>query len=496
MNFKISFNASLIWLALIAQPLLLFNLACSSRASGSNESATAEAKAAEQSEKGAAKLAQIKAKEEAEQAKIKAKEAAELAKIKAKEAAELAKEEAREKSGHHHSPAPAPAPPTPPAPTPAPPAPPTPPTPTPPSPPTSSNGAGGNVIFGVQELPANNMLNTNITSCPVSPNNAAWLGAMNNPSGPIYCCFDSQPYQGVIVGIPYNVPSTSQMVPVTFSLYGDESDPGPYLLPLSPPVVEGSAGTAGVGDANGEEGGPVGSGDGHLITLDTANGISYELFQASIGSNGDITAGSGAIFHLNSNAERTPGYTSACAFGYTLLVPLAKYAEAATGAINHAIGINIDKTTTDYVWPANHQAGLANQKLWPPMGQYLRLKASSAATLIPKAPPQAKIILQALATYGAIIQENGSDWYLNGDPNVNWNHSDLEWIKENTVGNRDMEFIDVSALEIAPNTAQANSPSSANGASSTAGGDTGNSSDVGGLSINKTHHSRSTPRKN
>jgi hypothetical protein len=217
---------------------------------------------------------------------------------------------------------------------------------------------------------------------------------------------------------------------------------------------------------------------------------------------GSWTAGSGAIFKLSSNAERQPpGQTSACAFGYSVLVPLAKYAEIQQqGAINHAIGINVAKVdTSGWQWPADHAAGQAGQPLWPQQGQYMRLKASSAATLIPAAKaagcPQAAAILQALATYGAIIQEQGADWYLNGDPNVGWNHNDLEFIKSNTVGSRDMEYIDVSALEISPTTAQANSPTSVYGTSGTSSvSSTNGSSGTSGLSINESHHTKSQPR--
>ncbi len=391
-------------------------------------------------------------------------------------------------------------PPPPPPVTPPPPPPPvTPPPVTPPPPPppvnTGANGDGGNNIFKVQEFPANNMLNTMVTGCPVDPKSDYYMSIFGLNS-PLYCDFNSISYQGGTIGIPYNViqPGQGKMVNVKIVAWPAESDPGPYLMPIDQTQIkmEGSpwTGTQGNPDANGELGTPSGSGDSHYLGLDVANGISYELFHAQSDGSGNWTADSGSIFKLNSNAERTPGNTSACAYGYSLLVPLAKYAEVATGAINHAISINVSKTNYTYNWPANHYA--ETNPAGPPMGIMLRLKAGSAASLIPKAPLQAKIILQALAKYGAIVTQNGGVFYLNGDPNEGWVQDQLSWIKNNVTA-KDLEFIDVSSLMIAPSTAQALPPSGSGTSSSS--GTSGSTGGTTGVSI-ESHHEHSAARKN
>ena len=321
--------------------------------------------------------------------------------------------------------------------------------PPPPTPPPPS--AGGNTIFGVQELPGNNMLNTRVDSLNVDPNSDSYIGQAG-ASNPVYADFNSVEYNGSIIGIPYTaVPASGgSFVNVTFTLYGDESDPGPYFISFNP-KVEGSP--LGTPDANGELGTHNGSGDSHEITLNTSNGVSYELFLASPNADGSWSAASGAIFPMNSNLERTAGWTSACAYGYTLLVPLVKFAEVQSGAINHAVGMTWHCNGNQYLWPGNHLAGSSSG---PPMASYLRLKRSFN---ISGATPQAKIVLQAMQTYGCILQENGSDAYINGDSNTGWNHDDLAWIKNNvTIG--DLEFIDVASLEISPSTAQAQQPGS------------------------------------
>ncbi len=224
---------------------------------------------------------------------------------------------------------------------------------TPPPPPVQS---GVNPFYGVQDFPANNMLNTPVTNCPVDPNSAVYINqavSMNSGGNRLYCDFNNED-NGGITGIPFNVvatPSAGHLVNVTLGAYKSESDPGPYLVPNTAPKVEGSSyGTNGNPDAYGEEGGPTGSGDSHLITVDLTNKKTYELIGAQQNGSGNWSADGGAIFDMTSNAERTPGYTSACAYGYSLFLPLAKFAEyQQQGGFNHAISVNWKQTRHGYV---------------------------------------------------------------------------------------------------------------------------------------------------
>src|SRR5262249_53101606 len=137
-------------------------------------------------------------------------------------------------------------------------------------------------------------------------------------------------------------------------------------------------------------------------------------------------------------------------------------------------------SSAKYRWPGNHTAGSAGSNN-PPMAAYLRLKANFDVS---QATPQAKIILQAMKTYGCVIQENGTHGYLNGDVNTGWKPDDLHWIKDHVKLNN-LEFITVSNLEIAPNTAQANQPSGPGSVAST-----GSS----GMSVAAAHHTHSAAR--
>ena len=91
--------------------------------------------------------------------------------------------------------------------------------------------------------------------------------------------------------------------------------------------------------------------------------------------NGTWHAGSGAIWNLNSNALRPQTWTSADAAGLPILPGLVRYDEIASGSIDHAIRITLNRTDRRYVWPATHQAGDGNANN-APMGARFRLKAS------------------------------------------------------------------------------------------------------------------------
>ncbi len=90
--------------------------------------------------------------------------------------------------------------------------------------------------------------------------------------------------------------------------------------------------------------------------------------------NGGWHAGSGAIFDLNANNLRPAGWTSADAAGLPILPGLVRYAEVASGEINHALRFTVQHTRNAYLWPARHQASESSNPAYPPMGQRFRLK--------------------------------------------------------------------------------------------------------------------------
>ena len=239
--------------------------------------------------------------------------------------------------------------------------------------------------------------------------------------------FGSGTWAGGPIGIPYNVVSGATVTKYTFDFYyPTESDPGPYPLPASPLQEYGS--------------------DHHILTIDTDDCTLYEVYDASF-TGGQWYGGSGAIWSLNSNALRPAGWTSADAAGLPILPGLVRYDEIVDGVISHAIRFTASSTDS-YIWPARHLTSGSPGVLTstPPMGAIFRLKASYDITSF---APEMQVILQAMKTYGIILADNGSDWYVSGAPDPRWDNDMLHTL--DVLTGDDFEAVDTTSLIVDPN---------------------------------------------
>jgi hypothetical protein len=292
-------------------------------------------------------------------------------------------------------------------------------------------------IAGCDIFPGDNIWNTPIDTLPVHPNSANYINTIGASSG-LHADFGSgvwPPGSNSPIGIPYvDVPGSQPDVPVTFIWWPEESDDGPYPIPPDAPI----------------EGGPDATGDRHVLVLDRDACILYEMYAASPLGNGSWEAGNGAVYDLNSHDLRPDDWTSADAAGLPILPGLVRYDEVASGEIRHAIRFTAPQTQAAHIWPARHDASSNTGANYPPMGLRLRLKASYD---ISGFPPEIQVILQAFKTYGIILADNGSAWYISGVPDERWNNDDLhEW---DIITGSDFEVVDVSSLMIDPNSGQA-----------------------------------------
>src|SRR5262249_26521485 len=138
-------------------------------------------------------------------------------------------------------------------------------------------------------------------------------------------------------------------------------------------------------------------------------------------------AGSGAFFDLNANHRRPDGWTSADAAGLAIFPGLVRYDEAwnpAVTDIGHAFRVTV-RATNGYVYPASHRAG--NAAGAPPMGARLRLKQSvnGQDPAMRTSDPNARKIFRAMQKYGLIVADNGSDMYITGTFDTQWNNDIL-----------------------------------------------------------------------
>lgn len=284
-------------------------------------------------------------------------------------------------------------------------------------------------LGGMQIFPPDNPWNQPVDNAEVDPLSTVILREIGADKG-LFPAFGPGLWEGAPIGIPYIVVDGNEpTVPVKYTAYGDESDPGPFPIPPNAPV----------------EGDPNSDGDRHCIVIDRQNHKLYELFRAFSIADGRLwRADSGAVFDLASNELRPEGWTSADAAGLPVFPGLVRYEEVVEiGEIKHALRFTVQRTRRAYVHPARHYASKDNSPTLPPMGMRVRLKADYD---ISQFPPEAQVILTCLKKYGMFLADNGSDWYVSGAPDPRWNDDAIKTLKQ--VKGGDFEVVRMDGLVV------------------------------------------------
>jgi hypothetical protein len=250
--------------------------------------------------------------------------------------------------------------------------------------------------------------NQDISKAPVDPRSSKYLAKIRSLGGNqfIHPDFGSNP----TYGIPYVVvPGVQPTVPTRFTLYGDESDPGPYPIPPHAPIEAGS--------------------DHHVLVVDRDHCTLYETGGSRYvgGTRNSWKAWGGALFNLNRAGPLRPDFwTSADAAGLPIFPGLVRYDEVASGHLDHAIRVTFDETQRAFIHPATHYASDSCNANLPPMGLRLRLKPSYSLSHF---TGEALVIARALKQYGVINADNGSNWYITGATDSRWNDENLDQLK-------------------------------------------------------------------
>jgi hypothetical protein len=244
--------------------------------------------------------------------------------------------------------------------------------------------------------------NQDISKAPRDPRSAAYIAYINAHGGnSLHPDFGSPR----TYGFPYVVVGAGQpKLPVHYTAYGDESDPGPFPVPARAPV----------------EGGNGSDGDRHVLVVDRSACKLYELYRAFpvAKPRPRWNADSGTAWDLRSAARRPEGWTSADAAGLPIFPGLVRYDEAAGGSI--------ESTRDAWVHPASHCACDTASAAAPPMGLRLRLKAGYG---LGQFSGPAKAIAEAMKRYGLIAADNGSNWYFSGTSDRRWDDENLNQLK-------------------------------------------------------------------
>ena len=189
-------------------------------------------------------------------------------------------------------------------------------------------------------FPVDNVWNTPITTLPTAPRSRDYVASIGRDDE-LKADFGAGLWEGGPIGIPFVVVDGSQpLVPITFG-YDDESDPGPYPIPMNPPI----------------EGGDDSEGDRHVLVIETDSCTLYEVYAAYPQRDGSWDADSGAMFDLKANSLRPRGWTSADAAGLPILPGLVRYDEVATGEIQHAIRFTAPVTQDAWMASTSRRIG-------------------------------------------------------------------------------------------------------------------------------------------
>jgi hypothetical protein len=259
-------------------------------------------------------------------------------------------------------------------------------------------------------LPTEAAWNQDVSRAPRDPRSSAYIAYIGAHGGDrLHPDFGSPR----AYGFPYAVVGAGQpRLPVRYTAYGEESDPGPFPIPPRAPV----------------EGGNGSDGDRHVLVVDRSACRLYELYRAFYVAkpHPHWNADSGTEWDLRSTARRPEGWTSADAAGLPIFPGLVRYDEIATGHLEHAIRVTFESTRDAWVHPASHCAGDTSNPNAPPMGLRLRLRASYGLGRFSGA---ARTIAEAMKRYGLIVADNGSNWFFSGSSDRRWDDENLNQLK-------------------------------------------------------------------
>jgi len=193
----------------------------------------------------------------------------------------------------------------------------------------------------------------------------------------------------------------------TNDFYETECDTAPVPVPATG-TLEGETGYACESD-----------GDCHLIVVDRSQCRLYEMWRANIDSGDTFYGGCLAIWDVSrvyGDDGRGLHCSSADAAGLPIAPLLFSADEIAAGTIPHALRIALPNTlirNRRFVAPGTHATGAASGgDNTPPYAARFRLKASTDLSGL---NPAARVIAEALQTYGMYLADGGNITFMGRD---------------------------------------------------------------------------------
>ncbi len=135
-------------------------------------------------------------------------------------------------------------------------------------------------------------------------------------------------------------------------------------------------------------------------------------------------AGSGAIFDLNSDVLRPMYATSADAAGLPIFPGLVRYVEAVVQKKHRArAALHVSNHSARFRRSRAALCGEQRFDVAPADGDARPIEGVVRHHVISR--PEVQIILRAMKTYGMMVADNGSPWYVSGAPDPRWSDDNL-----------------------------------------------------------------------
>ena len=288
----------------------------------------------------------------------------------------------------------------------------------------AATGARGQSLQGCSLLPGDDAFHQQVSGLDVSAESNSILKRIDG--SPLHPDFGSNPHYG----IPYTVVGAGQRKVKVHVRRGSgvpsESDKGRQPIPPKAKI----------------EGGKHSKGDRHTLVVQRRDGGCklIELYRAKYdgGKGHRWSSDQMSVFDLGEKLPQRPqGWTSADAAGLPILPGLVRRGEVRSGEIDHAIRITFAETRAAYRSPATHFASDRCSSKLPAMGDRLRLKDGYS---LDGMSSDSKVVATALKRYGAIVADNGSDFYISGATDRRWNDNRLNDLKD--IPGKAFEFVD------------------------------------------------------
>ena len=274
------------------------------------------------------------------------------------------------------------------------------------------------VVGGCQVFPADNAWNRDISGAEVDPASATYIKHMTEPPGEDFNLRldmgSSEEFYGIPwVLVPQNQPLTALQYGVgahpayddpdgdDYENYEDESDPGPYPIPLDVHIEGGSSAEPDPTD-----------GDRHTIVIRQGDCKLFETYK-TVREPASFQVASSADWDLTVNDTRPAGWTSADAAGLPIFPGLLRHEEIQAGAINHALRFTAPRAQRAYTAPASHFGPQADT-CKPVYGMRMRLRADFDETPYSE---EGRVLIRALKRFGLMYADQGSSGYVSGTSN-------------------------------------------------------------------------------